>query len=185
MSTVYKLTDEKGQTRNATQWGEGITHATSGDGDLCGPGWLHYYSHPILALLMNPQHAAFVNPRLWEAEAGPVQKHDLGRKSGTTQLTTVRELPVPTITTEQRVRFAIRCALAVYVEPAFVAWAQRWVSGEDRSSSAADAAYAAAAYAAYAAAAYAADKLPLGNYADWAMSGEPLPSVTLHKEPKP
>lgn len=54
---AYKLTDENHQTRNETQWGENITHYTNGEGELCGPGWLHYYNDPLLAVLLNPVHA--------------------------------------------------------------------------------------------------------------------------------
>jgi hypothetical protein len=46
---VYKLTNENFQTFGGCQWGENITHITSGEGDLCGPGWLHYYDNPLLA----------------------------------------------------------------------------------------------------------------------------------------
>lgn len=38
---LYKLTDSHGRTYNDTQWGPGVTHEASGEGELCGPGWLH------------------------------------------------------------------------------------------------------------------------------------------------
>jgi len=65
------------------------------------------------------------------------------------------------LTTDQRIAFAIYCALGVYDAPGFAEWAEGWLSGRDRSrasaaAAAADAAYAyaaAAADAAYAAAA--------------------------------
>ena len=40
---------------------------------------------------------------------------------------------LPRVTIEQRVKFAILCAKAVYNEEAFNLWADRWLSGEDRS----------------------------------------------------
>ena len=55
---------------------------------------------------------------------------------GCTRLKTIRILPTPEITTEQRVRFGILCALEVCTEPGFVSWARRWLSGEDRSAKA-------------------------------------------------
>lgn len=61
------------------------------------------------------------------------------------------EIPVYEITTEQRVEFSIRAALLVYKETSFVSWAEKWLSGEDRSETLAFAAYVAA-HAAYIAA---------------------------------
>jgi hypothetical protein len=38
---LYKLTDEHGQTRGGTQWGEGVTHTATGTGtELCSDGWI-------------------------------------------------------------------------------------------------------------------------------------------------
>jgi len=40
---------------------------------------------------------------------------------------------LPKVTTEQRVRFAILCALKVYKKKKFTQWANRWLSGKDRT----------------------------------------------------
>lgn len=129
-----KLTDQDGRTYGRCQWGPGVTHETDGSGELCGPGWLHYYSDPLLAVLLNSIHADFAEPRLWEVLVEGIGKRDLcGLKFGATRLTTIREIPVPKITTVQRVRFAILCALEVYAEPTFALWAEAWLSGADRS----------------------------------------------------
>ena len=113
MTKLYKLTDQSGQTRNATQWGPGVTHEASGEGELCGHGWLHAYTHPLLAALLNPIHANFQEPVLWEAE-GEIWLYDHGLKVGCRKLTTLRQIPLPAVTLEQRVEFGIRCALSVY-----------------------------------------------------------------------
>jgi hypothetical protein len=140
---LFKLTDGDGQTRNGTQWGPGVSHSGTGEGELCGPGWIHAYEHPLIAVLINPIHANFKNPRLWEAE-GEVGLRDGQFKCGCATLTTVREIPLPAITTEMRVRFAIMCAKEVCACLSWNAWADRWLSGEDRSAaSASDAARAA------------------------------------------
>ena len=60
-----KLTDENGQTHGGMQWGEGITHTASGEGDLCRPGWI---------------------------EVAGRSKTDNGLKVGFTQVTTIREI---------------------------------------------------------------------------------------------
>ena len=50
---------------------------------------------------------------------------------------------LPQVTIEQRVKFAILCAKAVYKEEAFNVWADRWLSAEDRTLEAAELAVAA------------------------------------------
>ena len=143
---LYKLTNKNGQTYNNTQWGEGVTHTAPGTGKLCTAGWLHAYTDPYIAVLLNPVHANFVHPQLWEAE-GEVGITEYDLKVGCTTLTTLRTIPLPILTTEQRVHIAVRCALEVYHEPTFVVWANNWISGEDRSRETAQATQAAEAAA--------------------------------------
>jgi len=112
---------------------------------------IHCYKDLTVALMLNPIHANFTNPRAWEAE-GEVLANDNGLKFGVASLTTIKEiLPLPKITTEQRVRFGIFCALKVYKEPKFIEWANNWLSGVERSAEAAWAAEQAAERAAWAA----------------------------------
>ena len=122
----------------------GEEKTTSGEGELCGPGWLHCYSDPLLAVLLNPIHADYENPRLFRARVGGKSMHDRGLKSGYTKMTLIEEIPVPAISTAQRVRFAILCAMKVYQDPGFVQWGENWLSGKDRSAEAARAAVRAA-----------------------------------------
>ena len=157
---LYKLTDQNGETGHRykrTKWLPlGTVHETSGEGDLCGPGWLHAYTDPLLAVLLNPIHADIKSPRLFECE-GDIGKSDHGLKVGTSRLLCTREIPLPDITTEQRVKFAILASLEVYDDPRYRTWAEAWMSGADRTQkSARVAAWAAAAEAARAAAAEAA-----------------------------
>lgn len=153
MIKLYKLTDSCGKTRNDTQWGPGVSHSGTGEGGLCGPGWVHAYEHPLIAVLVNPIHANIQNPRLWEAE-GEVGLRDGQLKCGCKTLTTLREIPLPEITTEMWIRFAILCTKEASTAAdaackAWNAWADKWLSGEDRSAAAAAKAAAAAAKAAY------------------------------------
>jgi len=150
MTLLYKLTTRDYKTRpgenNECVWGEGVTHSGTGEGDLCGPGYIHAYEDPIIAMLMNPIHAAYLCPVLWEAE-GEIAKRDGDLKCGCISLTTLRVIPLPEIAIEQHVEFAIRCALEVYQDPGFVLWANKWLSGEDRSEKAAEMAEARAKWA--------------------------------------
>ena len=158
---LFKLTDRDGQTRGGMQWGPGVSHSGTGEGELCGPGWIHAYEHPLVAVLMNPIHAHFPNPRLWEAE-GEIAIRDGQLKCGCKTLTTVREIPLPAVTTEMRVRFAILCAKEVCADLSWNAWADKWLSGEDRSEAAAGAAALAAR------AAWAAEAAAWAAWAAWA-----------------
>ena len=156
-TTLYKLTNLHSQTRSATQWGENVTHELPVRDiyQLCSKQVLHAYASPELAVLMDPIQASLLpHAILWEAE-GDVVVND-GTKVGCTRLTTLKQIPIPTITPEQQVTFAIKCALHAYKEPSWVAWAQAWLANTNRDAAAADAAYAAAvAAAADAAAVYA------------------------------
>ena len=139
MTTLYKLTDLQSQTRNATQWGENVTHElpVRDAYQLCSKQVLHAYVSPELAVLMDPIQASLLpDAILWEAE-GDVVTND-GTKVGCTRLTTLKQIPIPTITLEQRVTFALKCALHVYKEPSWVAWAQAWVANTNRDATAAD-----------------------------------------------
>lgn len=136
---LFKLTDKNNETRGHTKWGRGVTHTASGEGGLCGPGWIHAYTSPLLAVLLNPVHADFDEPRLWLAR-GVVGKNKLGLKVGTTRLTTIKRIRLPRITCCHRVSFAIFCSLQVYHNPEFVRWAENWLSGKDRSGATAKAA---------------------------------------------
>ena len=168
---AYKLTDQGMNTYGYTHWTLGEWKETNGEGDLCSPGWLHYYSHPLLAVFLNPTHAHFANPRLFEIEVAGDIKEDCGLKFGCTKMRLVRELQLPAVTVEQRVKFAIYCALEVCADPAFVKWANGWLDGTDRSKAA----------AAYINAAYAADA---AYYAARAVKEKPLDLIKIAKKAK-
>ena len=134
----YKITDN-GQTRGETQWGEGVTHrAKKGKMELCTNTCIHCYSHPLMASFFNCIHGNCKNSQLWESEVKGKTITD-NCKVGCKQLTTLKQVDLPEITTEQRITIAIKCALKVYQEPSFVQWANDWLSGEDRTKEAANA----------------------------------------------
>ena len=149
--TLYKLTNANGYTRNDTKWGENVTHRATGKPrqDLCSNGYIHAYTDPLLAVVFNSIHANFDEPQLWEAR-GKIAKSD-GLKVGCRSLTTLRRLPLPVITPNQHVHFAILCAKQVCTDVVWNRWADAWLTGVDRTNAAAYAARAAAYAAAYAA----------------------------------
>ena len=159
MIKLCKLTTQTLTTHNGFQWELGKpAPELSGEGGLCGPGYYHCYTHPLLAVLLNPIHADFKNPRLFLIEAGGVSAGDHGLKMGFTRMKLTEEISLPEFTTNQHIAFGIYCALEVCKDEGFKTWAEGWLSGKDRSRAAAAAAAAraeaaeAAAEAAWAAA---------------------------------
>src|SRR3990167_5115621 len=104
---LYKLTDQDMRTHGGFQWELGKRATASGQGELCGPGWIHAYEHPLLAVFHNPIHGKFQNPRAFVAEGGGRVKREDLTKCGVTELTLTRELSLPVVTLEHRVRYAI------------------------------------------------------------------------------
>ena len=159
---LYKLTDEKGQTKNQTQWGENISHTASVEGQrLCSDQVIHAYESPLVAAFMYPVHVDFKTPILWEAE-GEVLVREGQLKCGCKTLTTLKKIPLPEISTKQRIEIAILCSLTLPQSEGYRVWAERWLSGEDRSEAAACAAYSDAADAASRAASRAASYSAFG-----------------------
>jgi hypothetical protein len=156
---VYKLTTADGRTRvgklNEMQWGDGIEHAIPQHlrdvtKELCTRHWLHAYADPLLAEMLDAAHGNYgASGVLWECEAEVVRREP--DKLGCWRVKTLRRVARPAVTIAQRVRFAILASLEVYDRPGYVAWAEGWLSGANRSTDAARAAAADVAYIAYAA----------------------------------
>lgn len=135
---AYKLTTQELTTHNGFKWEVGVPVTAQGEGnDPCSDGVLHYYKSPYHAALFNSIHACVKNPILWEIETSGRIGTD-GLKSWCKTQTLVRQIPLPEITTEQRVGFAIRCARQTKGLPKeWREWAEAWLSGADRSEEAA------------------------------------------------
>jgi len=106
-------------------------------------------------VLMNPAHADIENPILWEGKGEGEAKFE-SLKCGFRKFTTLKKIPLPEVNVVQKAAFGILCAKEINTDSSWNQWADKWLSGEDRTKSsayaAANAANAAAAYAAYAAA---------------------------------
>ena len=147
----YKLVRPDCTTYNDTKWkvGELVTVVTPGN-KMCSNQVLHCYSNPYFAVIFNPIHADYCDPRLIEIECNSIVNTD-GLKEASKTQTMLRELPLPVLSTAQKVVFALKCVMLVYKDPAFVLWANAWIMGEDRSAGSAKAAEAAVPAAAKAA----------------------------------
>ena len=110
MREVFKLTTPDLTTHFGFQWVVGEWRETDGSGGLCGPGWLHHYSSPLVAVLHNPAHAMLSPFKLWRAEARGSLKDDRGLKGGSTGLRLVEELIPVVFTPRQLASYAHLCA---------------------------------------------------------------------------
>jgi hypothetical protein len=137
----YKLTNEHMQTFGLTQWTLGEWKETDGRGNLCGPGWLHCYSSPLLAAFLNTMHADFRKPRLFKCEVFGKSRGDRGLKEGWSKMRLVKELEFKRPTAEQYAKFGILCALEANTSPDFALWAKNWLSGANRDKASAKAVY--------------------------------------------
>lgn len=99
---------------------------------LCNSSWLHAYSDPLIAILMNPAHASFANPKLWEA-IGEGKFINDGLKCGFTKLTTIKEIPLPELTLERKIEIGLLCAKLFCKNANWNFWANCWLNNEDRS----------------------------------------------------
>lgn len=129
MITRYKLTTQSLTTHGCCEWKLNKWKKRNGKGFLCSKGWLHCYTDPVLALLLNPIHAAILEPRLWEVEVDGLSKEDAGLKEGWTRMRLLREIPLPTVTETHSVAFGILCAKKVCFAVNWVSWADDWLSG--------------------------------------------------------
>ena len=131
---VIKLTDQNMRTYNGFQWEIGAQKEASGEGKLCSNGWFHAYESQLLAIMHNPIHGNFNNPRMFIADTldGKILR-DRQTKLGSSKMVLLREMDIPEVTTTQRVAYGILCALEVCMDKKLRLWASRWLSGEDRS----------------------------------------------------
>ncbi|MDD8011845.1 MAG: hypothetical protein PHX05_00005, partial [Acidobacteriota bacterium] len=159
MKIRYKLLRQDMTSHGGCRWTVGEWKETDGHGELCGPGWLHDYIHPLLAVLHNPIHANIRDPLGFAVEVAGKNLRDGQMKEGWTRMRPIKQIALPVVTIEQRVRYAILAAQEVTPksDTQWHTWAKAWLSGADRSAAAArEAAAAAAAWEEAAASAWAA-----------------------------
>lgn len=128
----YLLTDPNFMVGN-TKWGEGVIHEAPGTGLLWTNGWIQFYRHPMLALLLNPAFDEIPNPIVWECKPEGRIEDDRGLKAACTKLTCIKQISVPEVTLEKAIEVAIRYTMILCKEELWNQWAKRWLSGENRT----------------------------------------------------
>jgi len=142
MTSVYKLTRPDCTTYGGFKYKVGQLYTFSSTGDLCGPGYSHAYLSIATAVLHNPIHIAYDPAILWRAE-GVIAAHEGAMKIGCSTIRLIEPCPMPQVTVEQRVAYAIRLAWP-FGTPAWRTWALDWLNGTNRTLAAAKAAETAA-----------------------------------------
>ena len=113
---LIKLVDLNYESaHNNVRWDVGATVEIPQDKrarQLCSPGILHVYEGNVaLALMLDPIHVAHKPNNIRALEViGEIVLRAGAVKAGGYSFKVLRELPVPTITLEHRVLFAIMCA---------------------------------------------------------------------------
>lgn len=120
-------------------WTVGTWRETNGVGSLCGPGWLHAYESPELAEFHDPIHGNYgPSAELWRVECAGRELRDGAMKCGWSRMQPVESIERSIPTLEQRVRYAILCAMATLPdEPrdsVWRRWAEDWLAGRDRTA---------------------------------------------------
>ena len=136
-TTRYKLTTQDRKTHGSyalPEAGEWYYPANRTDApEPCSDTVLHHYADPLLAVLFNPIHGNYAQPRLFEIEIDEEIGTD-GLKGWCRAQRIVREMPLPTITTEQLIAFVIYCAEPYCTNPNWIRWATNWMNGADRTA---------------------------------------------------
>lgn len=130
---AWKILNPDLTTHMGCQWVPGEWKKVEGTGPLCSKGWLHGYRDARLAVLHNPIHANYDPYVLWIAEVKGKVLHEDYMKSGWSEMRLIEPLAVPAVTTEQRIRYAIKCAWCVNNNPVWRKWAVDWIREENRS----------------------------------------------------
>lgn len=139
----YKLLTQDMTSHGRTKWEIGVPKtAQAGGTEMCTNQVLHYYTHPLVAVFANPIHAAIEKPRIFEIEVSECVASDSLKSACKTQ-TLLRELQLPELTDLQCQFVAIKAAMLLpSIGNPWTSWAQKWLSGEDRSSGSENRAYA-------------------------------------------
>jgi hypothetical protein len=135
----YKLLSKEMNSYNDTKWEIGVPISILKEGNtMCSDEVLHCYNHPFLAAFLNPIHVNIKEPFLFEISVDEIVNTD-GLKFASKSQTLLKEIPLPEISREQKIEIAIRITKTVYKNEKWNLWADKWLSGEDRSKESADA----------------------------------------------
>lgn len=118
MKKRYKFLTSRKESYAGTRWEIGKWKKVDGKVKrLCSSSWLHCYCDPILAVLHDRIHGAYMEYstgcKLYEVEVKGKSLTEGQIKEGWTEMRVKRQISIPKITLEIRLRYAIMCAIKV------------------------------------------------------------------------
>lgn len=132
----YVVTDSQGNAPNRVKLASGkFTLPVGTDRDVFVRLSRQCCDSPLQAVLTCPNPTNAENTKVfllnrWETKTGTDNNQGY---------TIVKEVPVPVVSLEQKVAFAIAAVSEIYRERDFVAWADDWLSGKNRTAESAQA----------------------------------------------
>jgi len=133
MITAYKFLTPQLTSYDNFQWEIGKEYTIDRPGNvMCSNDVFHCYNNPLLAEFMMPMHLFEKDYDLYKIEVPEFVNSD-GLKFASKSQTIIEKVERPVITNEQRIEIAIRVAKLVYVNVEWNEWADKWLTGEDRS----------------------------------------------------
>lgn len=142
MKIRYKLTTQDMKTRKGAhneitwvpgKWYESAWKLSESVDCLCSSRYIHWYSDPLIAVLMNQVHADIENPRLWKCEISGKTLLDKQFKGGSRRVRLIKEIPLPELSELQRIECAIRCTKQIFYDEDWTKWADDWLENKDRT----------------------------------------------------
>lgn len=134
----YLLTDQENKTWRDVLWGENVTHTETNTNY-----YFEVYKSPILAAYLAPRSLSQFDkmaPKIWLA-TGEGDTIDWGMTQQFEKLTTVKDIGFRFPSTENRRICAILAAMNLVAHPAFLEWANNYISGKDISLETAEKTY--------------------------------------------
>lgn len=134
---VYKIlsgdcTTTEYPKRNIVEWKIGVTNHAKGKKDAKrAEGYFAVYEHELLAVLC--AFGPWGVGRMFRCEAGGEIIRTGQATILCTELTPLEEIEMPQLTFEQRLAYEIYRVKEVYTDPSWNLWADKWLSGEDRT----------------------------------------------------
>jgi len=141
MITAYKFLTPQLTSYHDFKWEIGKEYTINEPGNrLCSKRVFHCYNHPLLAEFVMPLHLFGKDYVLYKIEVPEFVNSD-GLKFASKSQKVIEKIERPVITNEQRTEIAIRVAKLVCSDIEWNEWADKWLTGEDRSKESAYASY--------------------------------------------
>ena len=126
----YLLTDAENHTwRGSTIYPGHSVFSSNTQDNIVSTNADEMGESPLVAIMLNPWHSQLEQQKMLELEFSQISVV----KSDPRISMLVRETQVPSVTTDQKIVFALMVIQEVYKNEVFCNWSESWISGNDRS----------------------------------------------------